>query len=70
MIYQLWLNKQKDNKDYWIPDIGEPVLCVFLPTGIESGFILGSYYNKKNQAPVLDQNKRTVKFSDRYYFRI
>lgn len=55
------------NKDYWIPDIGEPVICIFLPTGIESGFILGSYYNKKNLVPATDQNKRVIKFEDGSY---
>ena len=58
------VKQSQNNKDYWIPDIGESVLCLFLPTGIESGFILGSYYNKKDRPPVTDQNKRTVKFSD------
>lgn len=58
------VKQSQNNKDYWIPDIGESVLCLFLPTGIESGFILGSYYNKKDRPPVTDQNKRTVKFKD------
>ena len=52
------------NKDYWVPDIDDPVICIFLPTGIESGFILGAYYNQKDKPPVIDQNKRTVKFKD------
>ena len=58
------VKQSQNNKDYWMPDIGESVLCLFLPTGIESGFILGSYYNKKDRPPVTDQNKRTVKFKD------
>lgn len=32
------------NKRYWTPDVGENVLCLFLPTGVEAGFILGAYY--------------------------
>ena len=58
------VKQTKDNKDYWVPDIDEPVICIFLPTGIESGFILGAYYNQKDKPPVIDQNKRTVKFKD------
>ena len=60
----IMVKQTKDNKDYWVPDIDEPVICIFLPTGIESGFILGAYYNQKDKPPVTDQNKRTVKFKD------
>ena len=60
----IMVKQTKDNKDYWVPDIDEPVICIFLPTGIESGFILGAYYNQKDKPPVMDQNKRTVKFKD------
>ena len=60
----IMVKQTKDNKDYCVPDIGEPVICIFLPTGIESGFILGAYYNQKDKPPVIDQNKRTVKFKD------
>ena len=60
----IMVKQTKDNKDYYVPDIGESVICLFLPTGIESGFILGSYYSKKTRPPVTDQNKRTVKFKD------
>ena len=58
------VKQTKENKDYYVPDIGESVICLFLPTGIESGFILGAYYNQKDKPPVIDQNKRTVKFKD------
>ena len=60
----IMVKQAKENKDYYVPDIGESVLCLFLPTGIESGFIIGSYYNQKDRPPVTDQNKRTVKFKD------
>ena len=32
-------------KDFWIPNVGEAVVCLFLDNGIETGFILGSFYN-------------------------
>ena len=53
-----------ENKDYAMPDIGEDVLCVFLPSGSEAGFILGSVYAGEITPPESDENKRTVVFSD------
>lgn len=52
------------NKDYWMPDIGEQVLCLFLPSGIEQGFIIGSYYIDSNSRPASTGNKRTTVFED------
>lgn len=52
------------NKDYHMPDIGEKVLCAFLPTGNAEGFILGSVYSENDTPPVTDPNKRTVVFED------
>ena len=54
----------KDNQDYWMPDVDEQVLCLFLPIGIEQGFILGSYYTKLNPRPASSANVRKVKFKD------
>lgn len=40
----------KANKDYWIPDIDEQVVCLFLPNtsgrGVCQGFILGTFYSR------------------------
>lgn len=52
------------NKDYWMPDIGEQVLCLFLPIGMEAGFIVGSYYVNDNTPPVTAGSKRAVEFED------
>jgi len=52
------------NKDYWMPDPGEQVVCLFLPSGNAQGFILGSLYSEKDSTPVTDGNKRHVAFSD------
>lgn len=52
------------NKDYHMPDIGEDALCLFLPSGVEEGFILGSFYAGSVRSPTSDPNKRVVKFSD------
>lgn len=52
------------NQDYAMPDIGEDVVCLFLPSGSEAGFILGSVYAGEITPPESDGNKRTVVFSD------
>lgn len=56
------------NKDYYMPDIGEKVVCIFLPNGIQQGFILGSFYSKVEVPPVTDPNKRHTVFLDGTYF--
>lgn len=52
------------NKDYNMPDIGEDVLCLCLPSGLASGFILGSVYAGDITPPENDGDKRTVIFDD------
>lgn len=52
------------NGDYSMPDIGEDVVCLFLPCAPEDGFIIGSFYAGEVKPPETDGNRRTVKFSD------
>ena len=53
------------NQDYAMPDIGEDVVCLFLPSGSEDGFILGSVYAGEITPPEgSDCDQRTVVFSD------
>ena len=52
------------NKDYSLPDVGEDVLCLFLPSGPEEGFILGSFYAGEIELPESSGDVRTVVFSD------
>ena len=40
-----------NKKDYWMPDVNEAVLCAFLGNGIETGFILGSFYSEEDKPP-------------------
>lgn len=54
----------KDNSDFHMPDVGEDVLCVFLPGGIEDGFVLGSFYAPEVARPTANQDERKVKFKD------
>lgn len=51
-------------KDYWMPDINEQVLCLFLPVGIEQGYIIGSFYSDVTAPPAADKNIRKVQFQD------
>ena len=52
------------DKDYWMPDVGEQVLCLCLPHGREQGFVLGTFYSQPDKPPVTDQDKRHVLFAD------
>ncbi len=51
-------------KDYWMPDIDEQVLCLFLPVGIEQGFIIGSFYSQATTPPATDKKLRRLEFED------
>lgn len=52
------------NRDYHMVQPGEDVLCIFLPSGEEDGFILGSFYADEIAPPESSGDKRTVVFSD------
>ena len=56
--------KSQDDKDYDLPDVGEQVVCVFLPIGLEQGFVLGSHYQQVDKPPVSDRNKWHRMFKD------
>lgn len=57
-------SKTQDDKFYTMPDVGEQVLCVFLPNGLEQGFILGAIYSQMDSPPVNDPDKTHIKFKD------
>lgn len=48
---------------YDLPDVGDAVLCLFLPHGREAGFVLGSFYSG-GVPPVADGDKWHRKFKD------
>lgn len=56
------------NKDYWIPDINEQVLCLFLPNpsgrGVCQGFILGTFYSTTDAPEESSAEVTAVKFAD------
>ncbi|WP_297889743.1 phage baseplate assembly protein V [Sulfurihydrogenibium sp.] len=67
-VVTYWLpiivNKSQKDKFYWLPDIGEEVLCAFLEHGIEQGFVLGAIYNEKDTVPVVSKDKYHIRFED------
>lgn len=52
------------NHDYHMPDVGEDAVCIFMPDGIEDGFIIGSFYAGDVTPPTDNPNVRMVKFDD------
>lgn len=64
--YDLFVINQntQDNQDYWLPDVNEAVLCLFLPIGIETGFILGSYYSEVDKPANTNPDVRSIRFKD------
>lgn len=53
----------QSTKEFWMPSVGEEVICLFL-TDSSEGFILCSYYSNKDKPPVADKNKRHIQFED------
>ena len=51
-------------KDYWLPAVGEDVLCIFLPCGEEDGFIVGSFYADEIEPPTSSESKRYTEYPD------
>jgi phage baseplate assembly protein V len=64
--YELPVIFPKTNKDkaYFMPDIGEHVVCIFSGQGLEQGFVLGAIYSEADTTPVSDQDKFFIRFED------
>lgn len=58
-----------NNKDYWLPDIGEQVVCIFAPNSknLSCGWVLGSYFSETAPPQVADNDIRRMDFSDGTY---
>lgn len=54
----------QNTKDYWLPAVGEDVICLFLPCGEEDGFILGSFYADEIEPPTSSETKRCTEYPD------
>lgn len=53
----------QNNKDYWLPDIGEQVVVLLDENG-EDGVILGAVYSSVDTPPVDNPNARGVTYAD------
>lgn len=60
--------KTQKNKAYDLPDVGEHVVCVFLASGFEQGFVVGALYSDQDTVPVSDRDKTHYAFEDGAYF--
>ncbi len=56
--------KTQYDKEYWLPDIDEIVLCVFTPPAFERGFVIGSFYTQEDTPPEATREKWIKKFKD------
>ena len=56
------------DKDYWIPDIDEQVLCLMMPNksgqGLNEGFIIGSFFSAEDGPQERSADVRAIKFGD------
>lgn len=54
----------QDNQAYHLPDEGEQVLCLFLPNGLEEGFVLAGFYSAICPPPINNRQRWYRKFPD------
>lgn len=56
------------SKDYWLPEVGEQVLCLRLPnvsgSGLGAGYVLGSLYNAKDAPVENTATNRSITWAD------
>ena len=50
--------------EYYLPDVGDLVLCLFLGNGISQGFCLGRYFNETDRPPVTNEKIYCRDFGD------
>lgn len=61
-------SKTHEDKAIHLPDLGEHVVCIFLPNGQEEGFVLGAFYSTADEVPVASRDKRHIRFKDGSWF--
>lgn len=54
-------------KDYWMPAVGEQVVCAFLQNTSKVGYIIGSFFNAVDLPPVESEKKQHLRFPDGTY---
>ena len=55
--------KTQNDKVYWVPDIGEQVVCL-MDARDEAGVVLGAIYSQPDNSPVQSADKFHVSFKD------
>jgi phage baseplate assembly protein V len=67
-VVSYWLpvlhHKTQHDKEYWLPDIDEFVLCVFTPPDFQRGFVIGAVYTEEDKPPEANRNKWIKRFKD------
>lgn len=61
---QVVVPKTHKDKEYWMPDIGEQVVCLFSGQGLERGWVLGAVYSQVDTVPEANQDKWIKRFED------
>lgn len=54
---RILVNNANKNRYQAPPDVGCNALCLMMPTGHSDGFILGTFYNEQNPAPIGSLNQ-------------
>ena len=62
-------HKAEHDKSYWMPDIDEHVLCVFLPFALRQGFVVNAFYSDADTVPLADPDVRHEIFKDGSWFQ-
>mgnify|MGYP000085828362 CR=1 FL=1 len=60
---QVLTRKSKDDKDYWMPDLGEQVATLLDARG-EDGIVLGAVFSDADGVPVISRDKWHKQFKD------
>lgn len=57
------------NKDYWLPDVGDQVVCLFENNdkNNSSGWVLGTYFTEKHPPQISNAEIRRLDFGDGSY---
>ena len=56
--------RTQTDKFFAMPDVGEEVACIFLPIGLEQGFVLGAIYSDVDTPPAAGSHLTHMTFGD------
>jgi len=56
--------RTQTDKFFAMPDVGEQVVCIFLPIGLEQGFVLGAIYSDEDEPPAEGSHLTHITFGD------